>query len=335
MPGVDSTKPQGVTDSEASDEHVTDAFALLGHETRLNILLAIWEAHDLHANDNTVVFSQILERVGHDDPGNLRYHIEKLEGQFVRQHTERGGYELRIPGQKLVQAVIAGAGVRNETLAPTEIDQACPFCEAPTTISYREGILFWSCTKCGGMAPSEQDGPPGNPAPPGPLTALPFDPAGLANWTPEELRVVTMVLGRQKIRSMFNGICPTCSGPVDSWFDCCPDHDPTGTCEECGMMVANSAWFQCRTCENHLTSMPHRLALLHPPVASFYDDHGVSTRVRADDFEQAKCVYDLMLDHEVELVAEDPVRVAVTATIDGDTIQVIFDEMVRVIDVSR
>lgn len=335
MPDVGSTEPQREVDSGASDKHVTEAFALLGHETRLNILLAIWEAHELHDDDNTVAFSQILKRVGHDDPGNLRYHLEKLEGQFVRQHVERGGYELRIPAQKLVRAVIAGAGVRNETLKPTEIDQTCPLCDAATTMSYREGILFWSCTECGGMAPGDSNGPPGQPGTVGPLNALPFDPGSLADWTPEELRTVTMVLGRRKIRSMFNGICPTCSGPVDGWFECCSDHDPTGTCDACGMAFANLAWFQCRTCENYLSSIPSRLALLHPAVVSFYDDHGVSTRVRADDFEHARRVYDLMLDHEVELVAEDPTKVAVAASIDGDTIRVIFDETVRVIEVHR
>lgn len=335
MPDADAEKPHGMAGagSGVSDEHVINAFALLANETRLNILLAIWEAHELHDDDNTVAFSQIFDRVDHDDPGNVRYHLEKLKGPFIRQHTERGGYELRIPAQKLVRAVIAGTGTLDQKLEPTEVDQACPLCDAPTTVSYREGILFWSCTECGGVSPG--DSPPGEPTAVGPLSALPFDPAGIVDRTPEELRAATIVLGQRELRSMFDGICPACSGAVDGWFECCPDHNSTGACEDCGLTFPHSAWFQCRTCEHYLTSMPHRLALLHPAVVSLYDDHGVSTRVRVDDFEHARRIYDLMLEHDVEIVAEEPARVAVTASMDGDTVRLIFDETMSVINVHR
>ena len=110
----DSTAPRSALRTAAGlvGAEAADAFALLGHETRLAILLAIWDAHDLQADDNAVPFSEIFERVGHDDPGNLRYHLEQLDGQFVHQRTDRGGYELRVPAQRIVQAVIAGvAGI--------------------------------------------------------------------------------------------------------------------------------------------------------------------------------------------------------------------------------
>jgi len=222
---VESTESPLEAAAGTVGQDAIDAFALLGHETRLAILLAIWEDHDLEADDNAVAFSRIFERVGHDDPGNLRYHLEKLEGQFVRQRTDRGGYELRVPAQKLVRAVIAGAGVHDERREPTEIDQSCPFCGAPTVMSYREGILFWACHECGGMTPGQDFA---SFDPPGPLTAHPFDPAGLREWTPEELWAASLVVGWRRLRSMFDGACPSCSSPVDRWFDWCPDHDRTG-----------------------------------------------------------------------------------------------------------
>jgi hypothetical protein len=70
-------------------------------------------------------------------------------------------------------------------------------------------------------------------------------------------------------------------------------------------------------------------------VASFYDDHGVSTRIRADDFETVTRFYDLMNTHEVELVSEEPLRVEAAASRDGDEIRLTFDETVSVVDVSR
>jgi len=312
-------------------QRATEAFALLGDETRLAVLLAIWEGHDLRADDNAVPFSQIFERVGHDDPGNLRYHLKKLEGQFVRQRAERGGYELRVPAQKLVRAVLAGAGIHDERLEPTEIDQPCPFCDASTTMSYREGILFWACHDCGGMTPGRDFAPFD---PPGPLFAQPFDPAGLRGRTPEELWAASVVVGRQRLRSMWDGVCPTCSGSVARWFDRCPDHDVDG-CEACGLRFGTTAHFRCRTCEYHDGSSPRRLALFHPAVVSFYDDHGVSTRVRADDVAHAKRVYDLVRDHDVTVVDDAPIRVAVTAERDGEAIRLTFDETVRVVDVDR
>ena len=124
------------TASEDAESHAAEAFALLGNETRFSILLALWEEYDPHADDNTVPFSRIFDHVDRDDRGNVSYHLTKLQGQFVRQRGERGGYELRETGLKLVRSIIAGAGVQDVEVERSEIDQACPFCDAPTTVSY-------------------------------------------------------------------------------------------------------------------------------------------------------------------------------------------------------
>ncbi|MFC7229220.1 winged helix-turn-helix domain-containing protein [Salinirubellus salinus] len=313
------------------DSAVTDAFGLLGDGTRLAVLLAIWEAHDPADEDNSLSFSEIFERVDYDDPGNLRYHLGKLEGQFIERAPEHDGYALRVPAQKLVRDIVAGVGDHDERLEPTPIDQRCPFCGAGTKVSYREGILFWACHECDGMTPGRDFA---SFDPPGPLAAVSFDPAGLDEWTAEELRAALAVRGRRRTREQFEGLCPTCSGQVDARFDWCDDHDPDG-CHACGLRWRVGARFRCRTCENYGGASPRRLALFHPAVVSFYDDHGVSTRFRADEYERAKAVYDLVLDHEVELVAEDPVRVAVTARHDGDAIRVTFDEDVQFVDATR
>jgi hypothetical protein len=308
------------------DSQATEAFALLGNETRLAVLLALWEVNDPPADDWDVAFSRIFERVDYDDPGNLRYHLEKLEGQFIR-HTEGEGYELRVPGLKLVRAVIAGAGVQDETREAAEIDQPCPFCEAPTAISYREGVVFWACTECEGPTPGRTDD--------GLLTATLFEPAGVAGRSPEELRAASMVAIWRRTGTLFDGLCPACSGPVDGWLEGCSDHAPTGVCEDCGTRAVAWVRFQCRVCKNFATTTPKALALYHPAVVAFYHDHGVSMRVHADDFESVKRVYQFMHDHDIELVAEDPPRVAVTAALDGDEVRLTFDEGASVVDVRR
>ncbi|MWG33949.1 DUF7351 domain-containing protein [Halomarina oriensis] len=325
---VDSDLPSSLgVGTGAAGPHAVEAFALLGSETRLSILLALWDEYDPHTNDNTVPFSRIFERVDHDDRGNVSYHLTKLKGQFVQQHTERGGYELRETGLKLVRAVIAGAGVQDVELPPTEIDQLCPFCESPTVISYRDGVLFHTCTECDGTGQAQTDTE-------GFLSAVPFDPAGLADRTPEEIRAASTVAALRQVQSLFDGLCPACSGPVESRLECCPDHDPSGDCEHCGRRFAVWAQFQCRICKNHSTTSPKSLVLFHPAVISFYDDHDVSTRIRADDSESVRRVFGLMDDHEMELASRDPPRVVVRV-VREETVCLTFDETADVVDVYR
>lgn len=326
------SNPESIESSLAAtvtaEPHTTDAFGLLGDETRLAVLLVLWEEHDPYADDNSVPFSRIFERVDCDDPGNLSYHIEKLEGQFVRQRAERGGYELRNPGLKLVRSVIAGAGEGDVAREPAEIDQACPFCNAPTVVSYQDGLVFWACTECDGVAPEGTNAD-------GALGRIPFEPGGLADRTPEELKAASEAAVWRKAHSLFDGVCPTCSGPVAGWLEWCGNHDAEGVCGECGIRFGIQARFECRICEDYGTTTPKRLALLHPTMIAFYDDHGRSTRVHAGDIESAQRVYSLVDDHEQELVSENPPRAQVTASMDEDEVSVMFDETVNVVDVRR
>ena len=333
MADTDVTESSLEAAAGAAGRHATEAFALLGDETRLAILLALWERYEPHAEDtygspDAVSFSELFERVDYDNPGNFSYHLEQLDGQFIRQRAEGEGYELRMPGLKLVQAIIAGAGLEDATLDPTEIDEACPLCDAPTEISYREGLVFQACTECDGVAPDRSNTD-------GFLNAVKFHPAGLADRTPEALRAASMVASLRQTRSMFNGLCPTCSGPVDAWLDCCTDHDSEGICEHCGTPFDAWARFQCRICKDHGNASPKSLVMFHPAVRSFYDDHAVSIRFRADEFESVARGYDLMDAHEVDIVSTDPHQVTVTITHEGDDLRLTFDESVDVVDVQR
>lgn len=313
------------TTSGAAGPHATEAFALLGNETRLAILLALWEEYDPHATDNTVSFSDVFERVEYDDPGSFSYHLQQLTGQFIRHYADGEGYELRVQGLRFIQAVIAGAGVQDAALETTEIDQSCPFCDAPTAISYEEGLVIHVCTECEGVTTEEVIR--------GYLSAVPFDPAGIADRISEEIWAASRVAAWRQTQIMLDGLCPACSGPVDSWLECCTDHDPSGICERCGMKFAILARFQCRICKNHNVSTPKALAMFHPEVVAFYHNHGISTRIRADDSESVRRVFGLMDDHAVEVIAEEPARAEVAASIDGDEIRLSFDETVSIVDV--
>lgn len=98
-----------------------EAFSLLGNETWLSILLALWEVHEPFAEDNAVPFSELRDRVGMHDSGQFHYHLDKPAGHFVEKTDD--GYELRHAGRQLVGTVIAGTGIEEPTLEPTELDE--------------------------------------------------------------------------------------------------------------------------------------------------------------------------------------------------------------------
>ncbi len=311
----------------AAGPHATEAFGLLGNETRLAILLALWEDYDPHAADNSMPFSELFDRVDYDDPGSFSYHLQQLSGQFIRQHPDEGGYELRVSALRFIHAVIAGAGVQDATLEPTAIDQSCPFCDSTTTIRYQDGLVIHVCTDCEGVtAEGSADGF---------LNAVPFDPAGLTDRTPAEIRAASRVAAWRQTQFMFDGLCPACSGPVDRWLDCCVDHESNGICDNCGTRFAVLARFECRTCKNHNVSSPRALVMFHPAVIGFYVNHGVSTRIRADDIESVQRVFDLMESHEVNLITDDPPRAEIVVSHGSDELRLTLDQAVIVAGTAR
>lgn len=310
----------------AAGRHATEAFALLGNETRLAILLALWERHDPGDSDIAVRFSELYDSIDYDNPGNFSYHLEQLDGQFIRKHPDDEGYELRHTGLEVVQSVIAGAGVEDTSLDPTEIDRPCPYCGAPTAVSYEDGVCYQVCTECDGV--TTRDG-----LPDGYLNSIPFDPAGLTDRSAEELFAAAEIAAYRHMRTMFEGLCSACSGPVDAWLEICADHDVEGVCQHCGRVPAYTAQFQCRVCKDFHGTTPDVLTVFHPAVIAFYYDHGVSPRWHAEKHAGFSYVGDHDPDHDLELVSEDPPRVAVTISLDGDELRMTFDETVTVVDV--
>ena len=119
----------------------------------------LWEAYDPTANDNAVSFSELYDRVEYDTTANSSYHLDKLEGHFVRKTDD--GYVLRRGGRNIVQAIIAGTGLEDPTFEPTEIDASCEVCGAPTAITYEQERVYQICTECEGRSSPESEHPRG------------------------------------------------------------------------------------------------------------------------------------------------------------------------------
>ena len=325
MNNPDGTEPPLESAAGAAGPHAIDAFNRVGDETRLAILLALWEAYEPFANDNTLSFSELLDRVDYDTSGNFSYHLEKLEGHFVESTSD--GYRLKQAGHKLVRAVIAGVGLTDDTLSSTEIDFDCVMCGEPLAITYENEQLYTVCTECDGRFTSDNEKPLGM------IMGFEFDPAGLSRPSAEDIFAASIFRAMQKFTMQMGGLCPDCSGSVDSSMHVCEDHEPDDVCPNCGRRDKIQARWVCTVCKNAGHGPPGANLILHPRVMAFYVDHGLDIGYSANDFPSIVRVLRAMSEQQQELVSTDPLRVRVTIRCEGDQLRMIIDEAMNVVEV--
>lgn len=311
----------------AAGPHAVDAFERVGDETRLAILLALWEAYEPFADDNTLSFSALLDRVGYDTSGNFSYHLQKLEGHFVEATSD--GYRLKQAGHRLVRAVIAGRGLTDNTLAPTEIDFDCRTCGKPLAVTYENEQLYTVCTECEGRFAPDSEVPPGT------VMGFAFDPSGLSRTSPEEIFAASVVRAMGKFTMQMCGLCPECSGSADSSIHVCEDHESDGICTNCGRRDEIQARWVCRTCKNAGHAPPGPNLILHPRIVAFYADRGLDIGYSMNGFTDVARMLTAMANHQQELVSTDPIRVRVTIRYKGDHLRVLIDDSMNIVDVEN
>lgn len=162
-----------------------EAFRLLGDETRLAILRAVWDS------DGPVSFSAIGERVGRPDSGQFNYHINRLRGPFLSQRD--GGYRLTQAGREVVRAVLAGTITERPETGPASIDAPCAACGGRLVVRYDEYATI-ECADCGATAMWNE-----------------FPPAGLDGRTPAEVATAFDRWTQRRFRLAMDGICPNCA----------------------------------------------------------------------------------------------------------------------------
>lgn len=107
----------------------TEAFDLLGDETRLAILRALADRQRAAPDDPALSFTELREQAGVADSGLFNYHLNQLVDQFVRATDE--GYELGYTGRQLVcSPTVKRAGLETESTETDSGASECPVCEA-------------------------------------------------------------------------------------------------------------------------------------------------------------------------------------------------------------
>lgn len=307
-----------------------EAFKVLSNNTRLAILLALWEAT---APGSTlpktavpaVSFSELQERVGLRDSGQFNYHLDRLKGRFVRQTDE--GYTLTTTGHQILSAVFAGTLTDSPTFEDELIDAECPRCGAPVVIDYSDGILTERCTSCAGLwqGPGDQ---------PGVLTQRDRPPVGLANRTPQEFERTGNTWDRHRWQSMVEGVCPACSGTVTGTIHVCETHETSNEtiCEDCESIFKIQSIFVCDICKHHTRGPAWLPVLTEGTVRAFFHKHGLNPDALLDEFSW-NILGDVITEGEVR--QEVPLEIRVTVELDGDFLEVILDDEARILDVAE
>jgi len=136
----------GPTASEA-------AFALLGHEIRLDILRAFFDRYEpvdpesrSEVRDRrTLSYAELMAATEMEDSGKFNYHLEKLRGAYVEK--VEGGYVPTASAIALYEAMVANRPTES-VLVDVEIDEICPNCETDLRGQYEQEFLTVDCPAC-------------------------------------------------------------------------------------------------------------------------------------------------------------------------------------------
>lgn len=291
-----------------------DAFAVLANETRMEMLRVLAD------EGGTLPFSELRSRVGMRDSGQFHYHLDKLTGHFIRKTDD--GYDIRMRGRRVIQAVLSGAVTDAPELERTEIDMSCPYCDAPIEVRFTEEQVRAYCTTCTGTFGSEE----------GHLGTVFLPPAGIQGRTPLEILEAALTWGNLEWLAGASGLCPRCSAPIDTSVTVCEDHDTNnGVCDRC------NRYHQVRcdsVCTNCIYSFGGAFALqfgTDPDFLSFQIDHDLNPISP----EQVSTFMTMTLDYEEEVSSMEPFEARFTFTLDEEALSLTVDDNLNVIDATR
>ncbi|ELZ78935.1 MULTISPECIES: DUF7351 domain-containing protein [Haloferax] len=142
-----------MTNSERGGAASEEAFALLGHEIRLDILRAFFERYSPVDPDSrsdvreqrTLSYAELMAATEMEDSGKFNYHLEKLRDVYIEEVAE--GYVPTASAIALYEAVIANRPTESIP-ADFDIEESCPNCESGLRGKYEQEFLTVECPAC-------------------------------------------------------------------------------------------------------------------------------------------------------------------------------------------
>lgn len=283
---------QSTEQDESKKISPEDAFSLLGNETRIGIIRALWQA-----NNDQVSFSTLRDHADVADSGQFNYHLGKLVGTFVQRKEE--GYELTYAGHRIIGAILDGTYTKRAEIDPFDIGVSCLICGLSLEASYDNDKFVVCCPNC------EET-----------FVQFGFPPGVLEGRPREELVETASHWIRAQLSFTVKGICPNCAGNIT--------HSITTESEfrthEIGLE------YDCERCNRHATTTVALHLSYHPAVIAFYDDHGIDLSGKLLDS------YIWTGDEYTSVRSEDPCRISVTFPLADDELELIVDEDLNVVE---
>ena len=322
-----------MTPSDTGGVSPEDAFEILGHETRLAILHALWkdqlpfEDHDFEEPPpgSAVPFTTLRKRVGVRDGSQFNYHLKKLTGRFVHQTDD--GYLLARPGLRILSAVLAGELTEDIVLDGVAIGEPCPLCGEQVVLEQgTDRLLDWlvcRCTACeGGWEVAAFLS--------GVLMSIsPLTPVEVRDREPDEMYRALVTRTMHEFRLVTERVCPSCSGPIRTSPLLCAEHvvEPGRLCETCRTIFAVRFRNVCDVCNDVWISASDRHFVTHPTVHAFYHEHGYEPfghewlRLEAETID------------DQTVVSADPLEIRTEIEVDGEGLVVTLGETGSVVNV--
>jgi DNA-binding transcriptional ArsR family regulator len=319
------------TDEDAEETLLSpgEAFAAIGHETRVQILEALATAH---RSERPLSFSALRERVGAVDSSRFNYHLDQLVGHFLERSED--GYGLSSAGERMAEAIQSGAVTEDPLRERVQLEESCHYCGAPIEVSYRRERVELYCTECPGTygtSNTQEAGEGDIPAEYGFLGLLNLPPAGLQDRTPSGILQSALSWHVTEALLSADGTCPRCSARMDAHVTLCEDHDHAGgTCTDCENRYAAQHSAHCTNCVYSRRVFFGASLLSNTALQAFLTEH--DRNLVAPEFDRYASV---MMDYEERILGTDPFEATFTFTADGDAITVTVDDDLDVVDVAR
>lgn len=187
-----------------------EAFDLIAHQVRQEILLELSEPDVDCLNPPTVSFTELYDRVEADvNTSQFNYHLQQLIGHFVEpseatEHLNEAiakdqGYSLSPEGLRLVWTIRSGATDIEPSLGSVAAGFECHLCGTVVDAEYRNGIFQVRCPGCEYHYEY-------NPTPPGILEGA-EDPAEILDRMWRYNRTIRESAARE--------ICPVCAAGLE------------------------------------------------------------------------------------------------------------------------
>jgi hypothetical protein len=281
-----------------------DVFALVGNDIRASILRTLGDARVDGGARPVIPFSELRERTDADAASSqFNYHLQQLVGRFVERTEE--GYRMRPEGRKIYQALRGGAFEPRASEATVEVGMDCFYCSTPVTATFAEGVVRITCPGCeylydvGGTPPAVED------------EAAALDQ--VAAYTHHE----HLAFAR--------GICASCANEVGTRF-VGPDGIPFPGAERREVYVFRG----CDHCGDQRYLSVGEVLLTDAELVSFCHERGLdvlSTPLWEMEFAAT--------DRSLAVRSRDPWEVALEVTLAGDTLELVVDGDLNVVERSR